>query len=98
MRDRRGSNGECLADRPHVVDADNLHALDGQSQATRRPFALVRSASLSPMSLPKKPLREWPTSSGQPSVVEFAAMTHECDVVLVRFAEADARVEADSLA
>ncbi len=60
--------------------------------------ALVRSASLSPMSLPKKPLREWPTSSGQLKGMKFVTMTHEREVMFVCFAKADAGIEANSLA
>ena len=60
--------------------------------------ALVRSASLSPSTLPMNPLREWPTSTGQPSSWNRWQLRQQRQVVLVRLAEADARIEADPLA
>ena len=42
-----------------------------------------------------KPLRECPTSSGQPSSMIPAAVRQQGQIVLVRFAKSDARIQAD---
>jgi hypothetical protein len=84
-------------DGPYVVDADNLHALDGQGEcaADRRVGAIgfFVADQFAQEAFPRVADQQWATE-----FVEFVAVTHQRDVVFVRFAEADARVEADPLA
>src|SRR5437870_642930 len=87
---------ECLTDRPHVVNADDLHALHGKRE--RRHYSRVREVCLffadefAQETFARVADQEWAAER-----VEFMAVSHERDVVFVRFAEADAWIEANSL-
>ena len=50
-----------------------------------------------PVSRPRKPLREAPTTSGRPSAAQLVEPAQQLEVVLDRLAEADPGVELDAL-
>ncbi len=76
-----------------VVDADDLHTLagDGQRDADSGGRA-IRLFVL--QDLPQEGLPECPTSSGHPNRVKSPALRQQREIVMVRLAEADARVES----
>ena len=72
--------------------------LAAPAPAPRRSCPARRSASLSPSTLPMKPFREWPDQQRAAQRVKLVAVGQQRQVVLVRFAEADARDPARSVA
>ena len=80
-----------LTDRPHIVHADNLHTLHGQRKCGAN--RCIRAIGFFVADeFAQEALARVAEEQRAAEVVEFVAVPHECDIVLVRFAEADARV------
>jgi hypothetical protein len=78
------------------VDADNLHALDGQGECTtNRRVGTIGFFVANQLS--QETLTRVADEQRAAEFVELVAVTHERDVMFMRLTKTDAGVEADSL-